>query len=643
MKHRSFALLLGVLCLTVACTAPQEPVRSGPSATYTMEQFMKTVTVFGGSFNPDESKLLVSTNETWVFNVYVIDLATGDRTAVTSSDDSTFAVSFFPEDERLFFRRDKGGNENNHLFLREPDGTTTDLTEGEQTKEEFRGWSHDMKSFFTVNNSRDPRFFYMYEWDAGTLEKRMLYRNEGGFLLDEISPDKRWLVLLKYTTRNDSDLYVVDLVQGGEPRHISAHEGEAMFQAADFSVDSGFLYYTANDQGEFAALRRYDLGNDTHEEVFATDWDVSFAYFSFNDTFQVIGTNEDGYTRVRITRTATGEELELPELPAGMVTNVSFSRSESKMRFFVSSDTMPRNLFLYDLESGELKQLTDTLNPEIVSDDLVSSEVVRFTARDGMVIPGPLYKPIGAGPDNRVPALVWVHGGPGGQSRAGYRAEQQFLVNHGYALFAVNNRGSSGYGRTFFAADDGKHGREPLWDCVDAKQYLQTLDWVDPERIGIIGGSYGGYMVLAALAFEPEEFAVGVDIFGVSNWLRTLKSMPPYWEAIREALYREMGNPTTDEQNLYDISPVFHGDKITRPLMVLQGANDPRVLQAESDDMVAAIRANGGIVEYLIFDDEGHGFRKSENRIKGYAAILSFLDTHLKGLAGAAPETGGTG
>jgi dipeptidyl aminopeptidase/acylaminoacyl peptidase len=418
---------------------------------------------------------------------------------------------------------------------------------------------------------------------------------------------------------------------GGQPQLITEHEGQANFYAQDVSIDSDWLYYTTNADGEFATLKRYGFADGTHEEVFATDWDVTFAYFSREGTYRVVGTNEDGYTVIRIHNEATGEDLALPALPEGTISGVAFSNSERLMKFTLSSDTMPGNLFLFNLETGELKQLTDTLNPEINPDDLVESEVVRFTARDGLTIPGPLYKPIGASADNKVPVLLSIHGGPGGQSRPGYRASRQFLLNHGYALFAVNNRGSSGYGKTFLAADDRKHGREPLWDCVDAKEYLKTLDWVDQDRIGIMGGSYGGYMVLAALAFEPEEFAVGVNIFGVSNWIRTLKSIPPYWESFREALYAEIGNPETDEQFLYDTSPVFHGDKITKPLIVLQGANDPRVIKAESDDMVAAIEANGGIVEYLVFDDEGHGFSKNANSIEGWNAILDFLNTHLKG------------
>ena len=211
-----------------------------------------------------------------------------------------------------------------------------------------------------------------------------------------------------------------------------------------------------------------------------------------------------------------------------------------------------------------------------------------------------------------------------------YSALTQFLVNHGYVVLGINNRGSSGYGQTFFVADDRKHGREPLWDCVEAKKYLKSLGYVDEDKIGILGGSYGGYMVLSALAFKPEEFKVGVDLFGVANWVRTLESIPPYWESSRKALYKEIGDPVKDRQFLMDTSPLFHADQITKPLIVLQGANDPRVIKPESDDIVNAIKKKGGVVEYVVFDNEGHGFTKKDNEIRGYQAILDFLDKYLK-------------
>ncbi len=180
--------------------------------------------------------------------------------------------------------------------------------------------------------------------------------------------------------------------------------------------------------------------------------------------------------------------------------------------------------------------------------------------------------------------------------------------------------------------DDLNHGDKDLKDCIWGKKWLQSQETTDPEKIGIIGGSYGGYMTMAALTFAPDEFQVGVNIFGVTNWLRTLKSIPPYWESFRLALYAELGDPNTqDSIRLYNISPVFHAQNVKKPLMVLQGANDPRVLQVESDEIVAAVRKNNVPVEYVVFPDEGHGFRKKENEIDGYGKILQFLDKYLKG------------
>jgi dipeptidyl aminopeptidase/acylaminoacyl peptidase len=369
--------------------------------------------------------------------------------------------------------------------------------------------------------------------------------------------------------------------------------------------------------------------------VQSAEWDIFDASFSEGGKYLAVATNVDGSSRVQLFDVATGQEVALPKLPSGEVRNLRISRSEDKMAFYLNGDRQPNDLYVMDI-GGQPRQLTTSLNPAIDPADLVDSSVVRFKSFDGMDIPNILWKPHQATADAKAPALVWVHGGPGGQTTRAHSALIQYLANHGYVVLGINNRGSSGYGKTFFAADDGKHGREPLWDTVEAKNYLQTLDYVDPDKIGIIGGSYGGYMTLAALAFKPGEFKVGVNIFGVSNWLRTLESIPPYWESFREALYQEVGNPETQRDFLIETSPLFHADKINVPLMVLQGANDPRVIKPESDDIVAAVQKNGVPVEYVVFDDEGHGFSKKKNQIEGYGRILAFLDQHLKGEAPAA-------
>jgi dipeptidyl aminopeptidase/acylaminoacyl peptidase len=349
----------------------------------------------------------------------------------------------------------------------------------------------------------------------------------------------------------------------------------------------------------------------------------------------VIAINEDGGNNLFIKDLVNNSDVYFPEISDGDIKGVSFSESEEKIRLTIGTSRSPNNIYVYNMGSKELKKLTETLNPEINANDLVASEVVRYPSFDGLEIPAINYKPLGATKRNKVPALVWVHGGPGGQSRTSYSSLIQYLVNHGYAILAVNNRGSSGYGKTFFKMDDLNHGDKDLKDCIWGKKWLQAQDYIDKEKIGIIGGSYGGYMTMAAMTFTPDEFKVGVNIFGVTNWLRTLKSIPPYWESFRNALYKELGDPTTaDSVRLYEISPVFHAHKVKNPVMVLQGANDPRVLKIESDEIVAGIEANGITVEYVVFDDEGHGFRKKENEIEGYGKVLTFLETYLKGEGG---------
>ena len=629
-------IALGATLALPAWTQTPAATSHRPSKQYTIEQFMATTSVGGASFSADEQRVLFSSNETGIFNVYSVPVAGGPATAITASTtDSTYAVSYFPKDDRILFTRDEGGNELNHLYVRERDGAEKDLTPGEKLKAMFRGWTPSGDAFYVQTNERDARFFDLYRHEAGTYARTLVYKDETGYALGAISDDGRWLAFTKPRSTSDSDLYVWDATTG-EMKHVSPHEGAAEYDAADFDPASKHLYYLTNDGAEFKRVRRYDLAAGRQEDVEKADWDVWYTYFSHRGRYRVTGINEDARTVIKVLDTASGRPVSLPRLPGGDITGVSIARSEKRIAFYVNGDRSPSNLYVHTFSEKEARRLTDTLNKEIDAADLVESEVVRFKSFDGSVIPNILFKPHQAGPQSKAPALVLVHGGPGGQTRKGYNALTQYLVNHGYVVLGINNRGSSGYGKTFYTADDQKHGKEPLWDCIAGKDYLASLPYVDKERIGIMGGSYGGYMVLAALAFKPQAFSVGVDIFGVSNWLRTLESMPKWWEAQRLALYQEIGDPDRQKDMLREISPIFHADKIQRPLIVLQGANDPRVIKPESDDIVAAVKKNRVPVQYVVFPDEGHGFSKRKNQVEGYRAILEFLDTHLQTETGAA-------
>ncbi len=636
-KTRVYAGAVLVACLGLAACSQAPPPQQQqapeqrPKKQYTIEQFMNNESVMGASFSADESRILFSSNRTGIYNAYTIPVAGGEPTPVTkSTTDTVQAVSFFPHDDRILITRDQGGNELNHLYVIGTDGAEKDLTPGTKHKADFVRWMPDGSGFYVMTNERDPRYFDVYRYDTKTYGRTMTFRDTVGYLPQLVSDDGKWVALVKPNTTNDTDIYLWNGTTR-QMRQISRHQGQAAYQPAAFDVDSRYLYYATNDGGEFMMLRRYSLADDRHEDVEKANWDIMWMDFSKKGTYRVTAVNEDGRIAIHVKDARSGTDVPLPPVPEGEIREVQISDSEKSMAFFANTDRSPMNLYVHSFGSKDARRLTDTLIKDIDPADLVDSQVVRFKARDGLDIPAIFYQPHQATPNSKAPALVFVHGGPGGQTMRGYSPVVQFLVNHGYVVLGINNRGSSGYGKTFLAADDKKHGREPLGDCVDGKAYLASLAYVDPQRIGIMGGSYGGYMVLAALAFQPDVFNVGVDLFGVANWLRTLESIPPWWESERQALYSEIGDPVKDRQMLQDISPLFHTDRIRKPLMVLQGVNDPRVLKAESDEIVAAAKKNNVPVEYILFPDEGHGFTKKKNQIEGYGAVLKFLDKYLKG------------
>ncbi|WP_127141556.1 prolyl oligopeptidase family serine peptidase [Flagellimonas marinaquae] len=623
-------LVIALIAGVWACKEEKkEPSIAETMKTYTISQMMDNESIAGGSFSPDKSKLLVSSNRSGIYNMYTIPTSGGEMMPVTQSDSSSvFAISYFPKDERMLFRMDNNGDEIYHIFVRDMDGSFRDLTPEEGARSLFYQWSDDKSAFFYGSNKRDNRFVDLYKMDLESMTSKLVYENNDGYDVGVVSPDEKYVALSKSINTNDSDLFLYNL-ESKELTQINKNQSGNAPQ--DFSPDGTAFYYTTDDGSEFSYLIKYNLADDSYEKAMERNWDISGSYFTDQGTYQVTYINEDAKNTIEVMEVATGKNIDLPSIENMEITSVSFSDDESMMRFYAGGSHTPSNLYVYNLETKEHKRLTDVLNPEVQAQDLVKAEVVRYKSFDGLEIPAIYYKPYQASAETPVPALVWVHGGPGGQSRQNFSAFIQYLVNHGYAILAVNNRGSSGYGKTFYQMDDLNHGDKDLKDCVEGKNWLAQQPEIDGEKIGIIGGSYGGYMTMAALTCTPEEFDVGVNLFGVTNWIRTLKSIPPWWESFKDALYKELGDPySADSVRLKQISPLFHTSKVTKPLIVLQGSQDPRVLQAESDEIVAGVRQNGVPVEYVLFEDEGHGFVKKENQIKAYSKILEFLDEYLK-------------
>jgi dipeptidyl aminopeptidase/acylaminoacyl peptidase len=614
---------------TTPAAAPAQPAR------YTAQQFFETTSygmaaADGIAFSSDGRSLLISSDRSGVFNVYALPVAGGEPVQITrSTTNANMAVSYFPNDDRILFTADQGGNELNHLYVRLPDGTERDLTPGENLKATFHSWSGDGRTFYVSTNERDPQAFDVYAYDAASYARRMIFRNPGGFYPGEITQDGRYISLVKPNTSADSDVYLAEVGSEAAPRHVTPHQGNVAFSTYGFTPDSRSLVYATNETSEFDQAWTYDVAGGERRPLVQADWDVTAIAFSPSGRYRVQAINADASTRLTITDTRTDRPVTLTGVPEGDLGGVRFSRDERRVAFTVMSDTSPTDIFIADLATGQAQRMTRALNPAIDERQLVEASVARFRSYDGLEVPGILYRPREASAGQPVPAIVLVHGGPGGQSRRGYSAMTQHLVNHGYAVYAINNRGSSGYGKTFFHMDDRRHGDVDLRDVIAARDWLAGQDWIS-DRVAVMGGSYGGYMTAAAMAFHPTTFDAGIDIFGVTNWVRTLESIPAWWGAQRAALYDEMGDPANDATRHRAISPLFHANRIQRPMLVIQGANDPRVLKVESDELVAAIRANNVPVDYVVFPDEGHGFLRKQNRIDASEAYLRFLNRYLR-------------
>ena len=629
MKSKLLAVLMLLFIFSCKDDQTDKDVAQREVQLYTIEQFMDNEAVGGGSFSSDNSKLLISSNRTGIYNVYTVPSTGGDVTAITQSDSTSyFANSYFPEDDRMLLSADGNGDEIDHLYVRELDGSIKDITPDEGVKSDFYGWSKDDKYLYYGSNKRDSRFFDVYKMSIADYSSEMLYQNNDGMDFTGMSDDENFFALSKTVNTNDSDLFVYN---ASTQETIKINDNLSANSAQDFSKDNSKFYYTTDDGSEFAYLMSYNFETKEKKKEIEKSWDIWGSSFTSEGSYMVVFVNEDGKNAIEVIDTKTSTPIDLPDFEGKSITSVGFSDNEEWMRMYVGGSNSPSDMYTYNLKTGEQHRITNVLNDDINPLDLVTAEVIRYKSFDGVEVPAIYYLPHQASEDNKVPAMVWVHGGPGGQTRQNFSSLIQYMVNQGYAVLAVNNRGSSGYGKTFYQMDDKNHGEKDLQDCVEGKNWLAKQAEIDPNKIGIIGGSYGGYMTMAALTYTPEEFDVGVNLFGVTNWMRTLKSIPPYWESFREALYKELGDPySADSVRLKRISPLFHTDKVTKPLIVLQGSKDPRVLQVESDEIVAGVRKNGVPVEYVLFEDEGHGFIKKENQIESYSRIVKFLDKYLK-------------
>lgn len=599
-----------------------------PFQRYRIEQFVETVSIRGGTFSPDETELLFSSDRSGVWNAYTVPIEGGQPLQITQSDkEPIYALSFFSRDRRILCATPSPMGRFDHIRLRSAEGELKDLTPGLEAGFEFLEWSRDRKSFFYAR-WRESGHFDLCEMDAKTLESHLLFRNTEGFMLGPVSDDRRFVALSKLHSAFDADLYLYDRKED-LLQHLSQHDGQIYFRPVCFEVGSHDLYYLTDEGYEYNYLMRYDAETGHQGKVEEAEGDILYAQFSRTGHYRVVGINRQGRTELRLYETSSGEQVRLPEMPAGQITSVSFSPDEHWMAFNLNSPRSPNDLFVYEFASRTYRKLTESLPAEIDQRHLVEPKAVHYPSFDGLEIPALYYQPREIEPGKKVPGLIWASDGGDEASQIRFRPLLQYLVNHGYAVLTVSNRGSFGFGKTFYSLDRRRHGHDDLQDCIAGKKFLISTGVVEPERIGIIGRSYGGFLVLAGLAFQPDEFAVGIDLSGVNNWIYTLQSIPP-WYPGRQILFQKIGHPEKDADYLRKISPLQHAEKIQRPLLVFQGARDPRVNREDTDQLVQILKGKGVPVDYVVFEDEGHMVRSKANSIKLYKKILKFLEVYLR-------------
>ncbi len=589
------------------------------------------------SFSPDGKQVAFISNLSGVPQVWTVAAEGGWPRAVTALEDQVGGVEWSPDGAWLALSLAPGGGMNQQVYLVRPDGRELHrLTDGGKDNNWLGGWTHDGHAL-TFSSNRAGASMDGYLWDLAAGQPRLVAKNPGTGQLTDVSRDGKRAVVHRVASRGDSDLFLVDLASGREAR-LTPHQGPGNFGGGRFSPDGGTVYLSSDadrDLGAFARVRLdARLDQDTRPgkiEVLAAREDADLEGFILTEDGRsaVLSWNVGGRDELAFVDLASGKVTPGPALPADVIGGVDVTRDGKKLALALSGANQPSDIWVLDIASGRLAQVTHSPHAGIDLDALVRPELVRFKAADGLDLSGWLYRPTrsanaAAGP---APYVLSFHGGPEGQERPAFRSDYQALLSRGIGVLAPNVRGSSGFGKRFVNLDNGALRVGAVRDIKSSADWLIAQKIADPRRIGIMGGSYGGYMVMAGLTEYPDLFAAGADLFGVVNFETFFAHTEPWMAAISTVEY---GDPKTQLQMLRDLSPIHKVDRVKAPTIVLHGANDTNVPVVEAEQVVDSLKRRGVPVEYVLFPDEGHGFRKTPNRIRSTVSIVRWFEEHLK-------------
>ena len=616
-----------------------------------IQQYLNIRSASSPTFSPDGKSIAYLTNVTGTQQIWVVDLPDGKPRQLTDYEDNVGFVRWL-SDGNIIFGKAKGGDENTQFFWMKRDGSgIRELTSDPKVRHNFADVSDDGKTIYYASNKRNPTYFDVYSMDVASGKETLLYQFDGNINIAAVNDNGSKFIVSRDSDELslDNNLYLVD-ARSKKETLLTPHAGASEFTNPHFVADGIIL--THNDKQEFTRLAKFtrknaaldDLSDANRITGFWEDppWDIDDVAMNSYGSHIAYTINREGFSELYLRKYETGGKPLIttvslkPEgvrLPAqGIVGGLTLTKDESKLAFSFSSAKQNSDVWVYDLKTKALSQVTHSDKAGIEPKHFFAPELIKFKTFDGREIPAWFYTGrekwimMGATPKS-FPVIVSVHGGPEGQERPGFNALYQYYQSRGYAILATNVRGSTGYGKTYTHLDDVKNREDSVKDLAYAVEWLKSKGGADPKRIAVMGGSYGGYMTLAAITLYPDLWAAAVDTVGISNWETFLKNTSGYRRRQREVEY---GRLDRDIDFLRSISPIAKIDRIKAPLFVIAGRNDPRVPWTEGQQMVDALRKRGAIVEWKVYDDEGHGVSKLKNRLDLYPRVADFLDKYLK-------------
>jgi dipeptidyl aminopeptidase/acylaminoacyl peptidase len=648
MPHKNAMLALATAALLPAGTSadvwpnagdipPAEPVPVGLAGEKPADvvRYLLAQGAKAAELSPDGRRLAFEWAVTGEPQLWLVDAAGGWPQQVTFGS----AITFFrwsPDGKNLLVGRDAEGNEREGYYLISTDGSEErQLLPLSDAFRQFGMFSSDGRRFIYSSTERNGIDFDIYVAEAGSGEARRVLEGSFGFFPVSWQPQGELVIVSETRGEDANDLYFLDLGTG-ELEPVFQPEVASSYRNFAWLPDGSGFYLSTNQEREYAALAFYSLGERRLEFVETPEFDIDKVGVSGDGRFLAFTLNEDGYSRLRVIERSSGRSLDVPDFPEGVYT-LDFARTAPVLGVLISGPATPGDVWTWNPVTGQYARAVPSSLGGLSPQDFVAPQSLRYKARDGVELQGLMYLPARSDAEAPPPVVVSVHGGPTAQSRPSFVPSTQYLVNQGIAVFAVNVRGSTGFGKTFTRLDNREKRLDSVRDLVDTVTFIARDGRVDTNRIAVMGGSYGGYMVNAVLGSYPGVFDAGVSMVGVSDWVRALQDASPALKASDRIEYGDIREERW--QAFYrENSPINLAENIQVPLLVQHGANDPRDPVSESDRFVNAVRDAGGTVEYLRFPDEGHSLTKQSNRVIFYRRMADFLERQLQAARQDAPD-----